>query len=149
MNKKVKGALIFTGGVVSGITLSGYAAVQLVVKNETFRKVVKTAISNIIAESLVPTKPRYRKYDRVNYVSYRKTDDVIFENRAEVESVLDKMSELLKQQGFVSRAEFYNMGGVGVVYEDHTYGWTNLDDAKVVRVRDGYILKLPRVVPVA
>ena len=33
-------------------------------------------------------------------------------------------------------------------YTSNKYGWTNIRSAEAVRVRDGYILKLPKAMPI-
>ena len=74
-------------------------------------------------------------------------DDVIFESRDEAKEVLERMDELIDQYGMASIADFYDLAGVTGNYTDNKYGWTNLSAADVVRVRDGYMIKLPRVRP--
>lgn len=72
-------------------------------------------------------------------------DDIILESRAEAEDVLMRLDELLDQYGSVSVADLYDLIGKTCEYTDNKYGWTNLRNAEPVRVRDGYLLKLPRV----
>ncbi len=72
-------------------------------------------------------------------------DDIILESRAEAEDVLMRLDELLDQYGSVSVADLYDLIGKTCEYTDNKYGWTNLRNAEPVRVRDGYLLKLPKV----
>ena len=74
-------------------------------------------------------------------------DDIIFETRDEAKEVLERMDELIDLYGVASVADFYDLAGVTGNYTDNMYGWTNLSSADVVRVRDGYIIKLPRIRP--
>ena len=74
-------------------------------------------------------------------------DDVIFERRDEAKEVLERMDELIDLYGMASIADFYDLAGVTGNYTDNKYGWTNLSSADVVSVRDGYMIKLPRVRP--
>ena len=37
--------------------------------------------------------------------------------------------------------------GINGSYTDNKYGWTHLRSADVQRVRDGYLLKLPKALP--
>jgi hypothetical protein len=46
----------------------------------------------------------------------------------------------------VSVADFYDLVGVDGTYTDNKYGWTNIRNAYVNRVRDGYVIKLPRAI---
>lgn len=89
---------------------------------------------------------RVAGYDnrRTNY-SY---NDIVLENRGEAEAVLSRMDELLEQYGVVSIADLYDLVGEPHNYTDCKYGWMNLRSAEAVRVRDGYMLRLPRALPI-
>lgn len=75
-------------------------------------------------------------------------DDIILDNRGEAEEVLSRMDELIDTYGIVSVADFYDLVGVTGKYTDNNYGWTDIRSAKVMPVRDGYLIKLPRALPV-
>lgn len=74
-------------------------------------------------------------------------DEIILESRGEAEEVLNKMDELLDVYGVVSVADLYDLVGINGNYTDNKYGWTNLRAASVQRIRDGYLLKLPKALP--
>lgn len=71
-------------------------------------------------------------------------DDIILESRGEAEEVLSRMDELIDSYGVASVADLYDLIGKTSNYTDNKYGWTNLRNAEAVRVRDGYLLKLPK-----
>lgn len=71
-------------------------------------------------------------------------NDLIFNNRGDAEVVLERMYELLDHFDAVSVADLFDLAGESCNYTDNKYGWTNLDDARVQAVRDGYIIQLPR-----
>ena len=72
-------------------------------------------------------------------------DDIVLETRGEAEEVLSRMDELIDLYGSVSVADLYDLIGKTGAYTDNKYGWTNIRNAEPVRVRDGYLLKLPKV----
>lgn len=74
--------------------------------------------------------------------------DITLDSRGEAEEVLERMSELIDLYGQVTVADLYDLVGVTGNYTDNKYGWTNIRNADVIRVRDGYMLKLPKVLPV-
>lgn len=74
-------------------------------------------------------------------------DEIILGNRGEAEDVLDRMDEIVSTYGTVSVADLYDLVGITGKYTDNKYGWTNVHNATVVRVREGYLLKLPKVLP--
>ena len=74
-------------------------------------------------------------------------DDIILETRGEAEEVLDRMNELIELYKEASVADLYDLVGITGNYTDNKYGWTNLRNAEPIRVRDGYMLRLPKVIP--
>ena len=93
-----------------------------------------------------------RKNDRVRDDSRSRTrfdyDDLKFETRSDAEAVLAQMDEVVDCYGFVTVAAMYDMADKTAPYTANNYGWTNIRSAEVVRVRDGYIIKLPRYVQI-
>ena len=75
-------------------------------------------------------------------------DDVVLETRGEAEEVLLRMDEIIKEYGTVSVADLYDLIGKTGSYTNYKYGWTNIRNAEPVRVRDGYLLKLPKALPI-
>lgn len=83
--------------------------------------------------------------DRRNGFDY---DDILFTARGDAEAVLDAMNDIISQFGTVSVSDFYDLARVpNDNFTMNRYGWTNIGGATAVRVRDGYILKLPRAIP--
>lgn len=71
-------------------------------------------------------------------------DDVIFESRAEAEEVLTRMVDAIETFGMVTIADLYDLAGITGTFQDHKWGWENLSSANVSRVREGYLLNLPK-----
>lgn len=104
------------------------------------------------------SKVSYRNYYdrdnrvRANSVETRRNDmnydDILFDTRGDAEMVLDAMNDIISQYGTVSVSDLYDLARVpNDNFAMNRYGWTNIRDASAVRVRDGYILKLPRAIP--
>lgn len=74
-------------------------------------------------------------------------DELIFESRGEADAVLVQMEEIIDCYDAVSVSDLYDMVGETAPHTANRYGWTNLRNAEPVRVRDGYILKLPKALP--
>lgn len=127
---------------------------------------IKKALSDVIIDSVnmmfYGDVKRKSSSGRGEYVSYRDyssrgdydrrrrtprdIDDVIFESRAEAEDVLDEMDAVLSEYEFVSVADYYEIAGVSGsgTHTNNRYGWSSLRTADVVRVRDGWTIKMPR-----
>ena len=137
--------------------------------NDVLIPAAKKAITDIITngiEMLLYGETRSKSKDRSTKVSYTKYydrdydrparsrgrygydyDDIILDTRKEAEEVLDRMDDLIDNYGVVSVADLYDLVGISGNYTDNKYGWTNLRNADVQRVRDGYLLKLPKALP--
>ena len=75
-------------------------------------------------------------------------DDIVFETRGDAKKVLDSMNDIISQYGVVSVLDLYDLADVSTDnYAANKYGWTDISGCKAIRVRDGYILKLPRALP--
>lgn len=74
--------------------------------------------------------------------------DILVDTRGEAEELLDVLMEQIDMYEKVSVAELYESIGKTPNFTDYKYGWTNLRNAYVKRVRDGYLLVLPKVVPI-
>lgn len=133
---------------------------------------VKKAISDIVRDGidmiLYGGTGRSKSSGPSNYVSYSRYsdrdrrddhrysdtrragyyhDDIIVQTRGEAEDVLARMDELIDMYGQVTVADLYDLVGISGNYTDNRYGWTNIRNAEPVRVRDGYLLKMPKVGP--
>ena len=83
-------------------------------------------------------------YNRPRSAAPYTYNDIIFDNRADAEEVLFRMEEILSQFETVSVADMFDLAGISSDYTSGKYGWTNLSTAYVERVRDGYVIRLPR-----
>ena len=75
-------------------------------------------------------------------------DDIVVETRGEAEAVLSRMDEIMEEYEIVRVADLYDLVGITGDYTDNKYGWTNIRNAKIVRVRDGYKIDMPRALPI-
>lgn len=131
---------------------------------------IKKAIYDIVVNSLdmslfggrgggkrsTADKISYRDYNGVSRRDDRSTrttsgysyDDIILETRGEAEAVLSRMDEIMEEYDIVRVADLYDLVGITGEHTDNKYGWTNIRNAEVVRVRDGYTIKMPRALPI-
>ena len=71
-------------------------------------------------------------------------DEIVLETRGEAEEVLSHLVDLTVDYGMASVADLYDLVGITSSFTDNKYGWTELRNARPRRVRDGYLLELPR-----
>lgn len=108
-----------------------------------------SSISNVSYRSYYDQRDRDRyASDNPRTRSGYNYDDVILDTRGEAEEVLHQMMELIETYDVVSVADLYDLVGITGNYTDNNYGWTNVRNTEIVRVRDGYMLKLPKVLPI-
>lgn len=74
-------------------------------------------------------------------------DDIVVSTRREGEILIDKLNEVIAAYGSVSVADLCELCEYDSSYTDNKYGWKSLRGAEVVRVYDGYCLKLPTPIP--
>lgn len=98
-----------------------------------------------------PNRDRVRDDRRDSQVSnIFNYDNVIFGNRGDAELVLEQLEEVIQVYGIAKVADLYDFAGISTHgnFTGNNYGWTDLHTAKVQAVRDGYIIKLPRALPI-
>lgn len=75
-------------------------------------------------------------------------EDVVFPSRGDAENAKRQMQDLVARYGLVTVNDLYEMAMLSAPYTSQKYGWMDVSNVSVERVRDGYILKLPRAVPI-
>lgn len=73
-------------------------------------------------------------------------DNVMFAVRGDAERTLQELRRYISDYGLVSVMTFYETVGKNGVHTDNNYGWTDLTRARVVPVRGGYIIDLPKTI---
>jgi hypothetical protein len=71
-------------------------------------------------------------------------DDIILSSRGEAYDVLNHLVDLTIDYKEATVADLYDLVGISEDFTDRKYGWTDLGGATVSRVRDGYLLNLPK-----
>lgn len=72
-------------------------------------------------------------------------DDIVLNSRLEAEQVIDRLCDLCDRYGCATLADLYSLVGIDSDPTDNNWGWSDMRMASTSRVRDGYILNLPRV----
>lgn len=132
----------------------------------TIKDTVVKMVNNTV-EMLAYGRIKAKPGDRPSYISYSSYsrpqakpvtyqrvassfDDIILETRGEAELVLDTLREFIDRYGQVTVRDFLDsvgMSGAGYTnYTQENFGWKDLNEAYVARVREGYLLVMPRVI---
>ena len=79
-------------------------------------------------------------------------DNIIFESYGEAQDVIHGLQALIQQYGIASVAQMYDLAGVSIMgdYTKNNYGWTDINSAntRIIETRDGYILDMPKALPI-
>lgn len=151
-------------------TVVGYLLSEVLIPS--FKKMVsdtiKTGIDKIlygdaeVSRSNSPaSKISYSKYynDKSSYsrsssttpVSNRRDtyeyNNIVLETRGDAEAVLMGMDDIIAKYEIVSVADLYDLVGIAGSYTDYKYGWTDIRSARIERVRDGYVIRMPKALP--
>lgn len=74
-------------------------------------------------------------------------DDIVIRNRGDAEHVLYEMEDYIDRYKYVTVLDLYDMLGRTAPFTAERYGWTDISNARLRHVRDGYKLDLPRPMP--
>ena len=91
------------------------------------------------------SKPN-RRPSRVGSGRAKPTTDIILDSRADAQEVLNSLVDIIDEYEVATVADLNDLLGVSGKYTDNDYGWDNLNSARISRVRDGYLLDMPRAI---
>lgn len=161
--KKKSGLSKVFGNIVSedARDIKSYLVKDIVIP--TIKKTITETVDMILyggsskSRSSIPFRVSYRSYYDEPRTRDARTpvptagysyDDIIIGSRGEAEEVLSALNDMIDTYQIASVADLYDLVGLTGNYTDNKYGWTNLSSADVIRVRDGYMLKLPKAMPI-
>ena len=75
-------------------------------------------------------------------------DDIVLADRGEAETLLDKLTELVNEYGVAQVSDLYDLVGITASFVDNKFGWYDLREARIMRVREGFLIKMPPVSPI-
>lgn len=75
-------------------------------------------------------------------------ENILFDNRGDAEAVLTQMDEIVSMYGIVSVADLYDSAGLTCPFTWNNYGWRDIRSATVLSMQGGYVIKLPRPMPI-
>lgn len=70
--------------------------------------------------------------------------EIILDTRGEAQEVLDSLFTLISDYDVATVADLYEMVGQTGTFTDEKWGWVDMRGASVTRIKDGYLLNLPR-----
>ena len=116
-------------------------------------KIISVIYGDDVRVSRRPSNVAYRSYYDSRHIpsSYAfDSDDVVFETYESADKAMNQLRDIIKTHGFTTISDLKNLSGAYCDYLiDSRYGWTNLNDAEIVRVRGGdYSIRLPRAMAV-
>lgn len=129
---------------ISDIVTNG---IEMILYGETGRRNSSSRSSSVSYRNFYDRRDDNRRATTPSRSGYS-FDDIILDTRGEAEDVLARLDELIEMYGVVSVADLYDLVGITGNYTDNKYGWTNVRTAEPVHVRDGYLLKMPKVGPI-
>ena len=152
MNKHVKNACIFASGAAVGFVVCGVSMVKIALETDDVRRFVASKISDKIYEFISDEEaPRRQGNKKVSYRDayyYKHVGNILFDSRETAENVLEASKEIINKYGFVTIADMYDLSGLDAPYTGQKYGWVDLKEAKIIRVRQGYKLLLLEIIPI-
>lgn len=76
------------------------------------------------------------------------SDDILLTNRSDAEAIISTLQEVIERFDYASIADLKDLAGIPSTHVDNDWGWVSLGDARVVSVRDGFMLDLPLAEPI-
>jgi hypothetical protein len=70
--------------------------------------------------------------------------DIAYPTQEVAEKILANCYDLLNQYRVVAVADLKEMSGLTPGTQDNAYGWQSLDNARITKSREGYVLEMPK-----
>lgn len=70
--------------------------------------------------------------------------DIVLETRGEAERIRDDLVGAIETYGSTTVSDLYEFVGITGSFQDDKWGWYDLRDVRIQRVREGYMINLPR-----
>lgn len=154
---KGKNLIIFGLVAVGGFVGGSVFVLGKILKSERLRKTSVDILADKIKNILFDEDYRHPEYNsRVSYRNYydsKKTEcfnfeEAVFDTPIDAENILDSMRDTIKRYGVVTVADYYDLCSFrNYDYTTTRYGWTDLRNALPIRCKNGYKIKLPKVIP--
>lgn len=91
-------------------------------------------------------RPRVSQ-NTVKTVKPRPEEEFVFASKQDADTVLDQLREAVANFGVVSVQTLFELCDRTAPFTANKYGWMDLEDAYIEHNRDGYVLRLPRSLP--
>lgn len=91
-------------------------------------------------------RPSNRRHESDYAFSKPIVEDLLFKTRADAEEVLSNAIEYIEEYERISVKDLYAYAGRKTDFTKQKYGWYDLSSASVDRIREGYLLRLPKPV---
>lgn len=122
--------------------------IRMILRGETGARKSNSTASKVSYRSYYDDRHSNERRYNDRPTSRYSYDDLIFDSRGDAEEVLDRMCELISKYQMATVADLFEFAGeTDRPYTDNKYGWTNLRNAEVIRVRGGYMIKMPKALP--
>lgn len=109
------------------------------------------------------SRPGYTAYNRMSSTQNRREeprvlsqrarathnfDEIVLPDRRDAERVLEDLIACVDEYDVATVSDLYDLVGITGSFQDDKWGWYDLRDSRVKRVREGYLLDLPRTQPI-
>ena len=102
---------------------------------------------NRFSSSTTSTPIHRREEERRPARSVNSIDDLVVATRAEAETIIDRMFDIVNRWEQATVHDLYELVGITGEPIDTKWGWTSMEGATFRRIGNGYLLVLPKIEP--
>lgn len=130
---------------ISDIVTNG---IDMILYGETGRSNKRASTDRFSYSSCYAGSRNDRPSESRNRFEY---DDIVFASRPDAARVQEELANVIERYGFVTVLDYYDMAEITAPHTANKYGWMSRQSiihADIIRVRDGYVIKLPKAMPI-
>lgn len=121
----------------------------MMIKGDSNIKSEGSSVSKVNYSSLSTGGPMRVVGGNARLPQYFDYDQLAYQSLEDAEKVLNNLNGILARYGVVTIADFYDMSGLNDNNwaRNNKYGWSDLRGVDIVHTNDGYMIRLPRAIP--
>ncbi len=146
-----KTVILFSAGGAIGFMAGNIFLAAKIMESKKMRRALSNIIADKISSKIFDESPKSKRvYYQYDAQRAHRIDHFIFDTKNEAEELLEDMTNIIGTYGSVSITDYYELCGVyDAPFIKGKYGWFNLNNASIKRIRDSYTIELPKAVAIS
>jgi len=136
--------------LIPGLKRAVIGAIEMMLTGKSSSKNSNSASSGVTTvsyRSYYDTPQQSKATTTIRDEDYANFERIIFTDRGDAERVRDMLIDIVRRYRVARVSDLFELSKLPAPYTAMRYGWTDLSNASVIPVGNGYAINLPRAFP--